>query len=172
MTAMAALRRTVVVGVQQPALRLISAVWPPTRRSIPGYLVVVLAMYIRLYFGHIRAVRTKEAEAEDERKRKHVLVSMRNLLHYEQNGCGSEGGDEGAAGAKKEADAKKLHGLIFDDIENGPVTKIGIAPDHPDLVEIKRRLGVRARKELRRALDEHAAIAAPAEESKYGKYRI
>ena len=29
-----------------------------------------------------------------------------------------------------------------------------------------------ARKELRRALDEHAAIAAPAEESKYGKYRI
>ena len=125
MTAMAALRRTVVVGVQQPALRLISAVWPPTRRSIPGYLVVVLAMYIRLYFGHIRAVRTKEAEAEDERKRKHVLVSMRNLLHCEQNGCGSEGGDEGAAGAKKEADAKKLHGLIFDDIENGPVTKIG-----------------------------------------------
>ena len=162
MTAMAALRRTVVVGVQQPALRLISAVWPPTRRSIPGYLVVVLVMYVRLYFGHIRAVRTKEAEAEDERKRKHVLVSMRNLLHYEQNGCGSEDGDEGAAGAKKEADAKKLHGLIFDDIENGPVTKIGIAPDHPDLVEIKRRLGVRARKELRSAIDRtRAARAVP-----------
>lgn len=29
-----------------------------------------------------------------------------------------------------------------------------------------------ARKELRRSLDEHAAVAAPAEDSKYSKYRI
>ena len=29
-----------------------------------------------------------------------------------------------------------------------------------------------ARKELRRSLDEYSAIAAPAEESKYGKYRV
>ena len=29
-----------------------------------------------------------------------------------------------------------------------------------------------ARKELRRSLDEHAAVAAPAEESRYGKYRL
>ncbi len=152
--AMAGLRAVVVLGVQAPAMRVIGTVWPPTRRSTPGYLVVVALMYIRLYFGHIRTVRTKEAEAEDERKRKHVLVSMRNLLRYERGSSEAEDEEErGAAAAKKRADAKKLHGLIFDDVENGPVTKIGIAPDHPDLLEIKRLLGVRVAQELRTTID-------------------
>ena len=41
------------------------------------------------------------------------------------------------------------------------------------LIEGESEVAVKAaRKELRRSLDEHAAVAAPAEESKYGKYRL
>ena len=163
--AIAVVRRAVVRGIQAPAVRLIGYVWPPTRRSTPGYLVAVLVMYAALYFGHIRAVRTREAEAEDERKRKHVLVSMRNLLRYEQeDGSGEEDGKD----SRKEADSKKLFQLIFDDVENGPVTAIGIEPDEPDLLEIKRLLGVRVQKELRSAIDRTrtARAGARADEQK------
>lgn len=108
---------------------------------------------------HIRGVRTREADAEDERKRKHVRISMRNLLRYEQELSASESSTEedkekaAADKKKKEADAKKLFQLIFDDVENGPVTKIGIAVDEADFVEIKRMLGERAHSELRSAID-------------------
>jgi len=41
------------------------------------------------------------------------------------------------------------------------------------LIESDNEAAVKAaRKELRRTLDEHAAIAAPAEQDKYAKYRI
>ena len=147
------LRGAVRAWVRLPAARLFERLWPPSRGSVPGYLVAVVAMYAALYFGHIRSRRTREAELEDKRKREHVLVSMRSLLAYEADGTADE---------KKRADAKKLFDLIFDDVENGPVTTIGVPADQPDYVELKARLGVRAQAELRTAVARtRAARAAP-----------
>jgi hypothetical protein len=115
------------------------------------FLGAVVAMYAVLYFGHIRAVRTREAEREDERKRKHVVASMRQLIAYEKALMCGEGGGRGK-GRKKLADAKKLHGLLFDDVENKPVTAIGIAPTDPDYVRLRAALGERAASELRSAI--------------------
>jgi hypothetical protein len=170
-----AFRRAILKWVRAPAQRLFYAVWPPTRRSYPAYLAAVVVMYAGLYFGHMRAVRTREAEAEDGRKRDYVTTSMRNLLAYEAAAApaAAEAVAEGEAkkegvgavpepAAKQAADAKKLCDLLFDDVENGPVTAIGVPADDPDYLAIEQLLKRRAAEELRTTIDRTRAARAAA----------
>lgn len=62
----------------------------------------VVLMYAGLYFGHIKAVRTREADREDQRRRTHAVVSMRNLLAHEDKGLS-------AAAAAATAGSKARH---------------------------------------------------------------
>ena len=73
---------------------------------------------------------------------------MKNLIAHEDKRLLSATASSGAK-AQSPADAKKIYDLLFDDVENEPITSIGIAEDNPDYVRLCAFLGERAKAELR-----------------------
>jgi len=150
-----------------PGERLLAAVWPPRKGTYGYYIAAAVVTYAYLYFAHVRNVRTKEAEEEDKRKSGYVLVSMKNMCEYEDYRekalAAKDGGDaaaaeedsKDAAAAKKlkPADAKKLFDLLYDHVENAPVSAIGVASDDPMYIRLVALLGVRATEELANATE-------------------
>lgn len=148
-------------------------------------------MYIGLYFGKLRATRTKEAEAEDQRKLEYARESMANLLAYEalrrsekvqvakRSSDDAENKDEKKK-EKKPADARKLFEVIFDDVENSPITAIGVAPDDAAFLQVKAMLKAKAAEELQTTISrtlaslDSPAITAAADELKddLGSYKV
>eukprot|EP01048_Picozoa_sp_COSAG05_P011686 COSAG05_NODE_1119_length_5816_cov_7.262375_2_plen_445_part_00 len=125
-----------------------AAIWPPRKQTAPIYLVVWAAVSAGLYFGFVRVGRSKESEWEQERKRKYAEASLKNVLEYEQKrvdeeaaaeakdedaaepktGAAAKGGD--AEGDKKTApDVQKLLSLLYDEVEAGAITKLGVNGD-------------------------------------------
>ena len=147
-----------------PGEKLLAAVWPPRRGTHGYYIAAAVVTYAYLYFAHVRNVRTKEAEGEDNRKSEYALISMRNMCEYEDyrekalaaaaagddesDAAVAESGDAAAAKKLKPADARKLFDLLYDHVENAPVTAIGVPSDDPMYTRLVALLGVRATEEL------------------------
>jgi hypothetical protein len=124
-------------------------IWPPRRRTAPMYLGVWAMVSAALYFGFVRVGRSRESEWEQRRKRTFAEASIKNLLVYEQtrrqeqaaaeqNGERKAPGDSGVAEArdgddngysleaKKAPDVKKMLSLLYDDVEAGAITTLGV----------------------------------------------
>lgn len=160
----------------------IKHIWPPNNlKRCLAYGGVVAIMYAILYFKYIKVRRTAEAIAEDARKKKYVLDSLHNLLEYEDerqkllnlapkneepekepasavpDGTVTPDKQEDELGSPtakklKPADAAKLYQLLFDDIENGPVTLVGVDPGSTAYQRGVEMLGTQTTVELKRAI--------------------
>ena len=132
-------------------------------------------MYAALYFKYIKVRRTREAIAEDGRKKDHVQNSLDNLLEYEDERlelllaspkeaeeAECKAGTSPAPKTLKPADAQKLYELLFDDIENSPVTILGVDPASESYVRGVRMLGDQTAAELTRAIARTQAARAGA----------
>jgi hypothetical protein len=143
-----------IVAAAMPYYRFL---WPPSRRTYAAYLIIIAAAYTGIYFSHMRQVRTAEAEAEDARRRSHVKTSLENLLRYEDFRAGLVGSADPEVQKKlkqlKVADAKKLYALLFDDVENAPITAIGVSADDAGYMRAVGLLQERTAAELETAIE-------------------
>eukprot|EP01043_Picozoa_sp_COSAG02_P008535 COSAG02_NODE_274_length_26244_cov_36.943507_33_plen_703_part_01 len=145
--------------VQRRVMPVYRYMWPPSRRTYAGYLVFVAVCYIGLYFSHMRHVRTAEAIAEDARRRVQVKISLDNLLRFEDYRAGLLKAADADPEAKKKlkelktADAHKLYSMLYDDVENAPVTAIGVGSKDTGFVRAVALLRERAASEVRTEID-------------------
>ena len=147
-----------------------AAIWPPRKQTAPLYLTVWAAVSAALYFGFIRVGRSKESEWEQKRKRKYAEVSLKNLLEYEKKRV-EEDAETASANARTKADQRggedkkepddkktapdvqKMLSLLYDEVEAGAITKLGVDKNETwyraSLTLLRERLEV----ELREAID-------------------
>lgn len=162
-----------------PVYRLVAKygrlVWPPRRQNAVVY-VSAWAAIMGIFFATISTSRSKEAEWEKSRKRKYAEASLRNLLDYEKarlqeqvkaesqrrgddsamqvDSAPSDGmGSEEAAKPKKPPDAKRMIDLLFDEVENGNITLLGVDKNVPWYRNSVQLLKERIEAELRAAID-------------------
>ena len=161
--------------VQRLVARYIRLVWPPRRQNAVVY-VGAWAAIMGIFFATISTARSKEAEWEKSRKRKYCEASLRNLLDYEKarlqeqadaerqqrsedsakvNGdATSEAQDSGdAPKPKKPPDAKRMIDLLFDEVENGNITLLGVDKNLTWYQKSVALLKERVEAELRDAID-------------------
>jgi hypothetical protein len=120
-----------------------AAIWPPRRQTAPLYLGVWAAVSAALYFGFVRVGRSRESEWEAKRKSEFAEASIKNLLEYEQKRRDEEAEEEtkkasdssgtttGAEGdddkdKKTAPDVQKMLSLLYDEVEAGAITKLGV----------------------------------------------
>jgi hypothetical protein len=123
-----------------------AAIWPPRKQTAPLYLGVWAVVSATLYFGFVRMGRSKESEAEQLRKRLYAEASLKNLLAYEKarlheeeaavaavrgaaapKGTTTGSSESGDEDKKKTApDVQKMLSLLYDEVEAGAITAIGV----------------------------------------------
>eukprot|EP01052_Picozoa_sp_SAG31_P065767 SAG31_NODE_24583_length_478_cov_1.092348_1_plen_135_part_01 len=124
--------------------------FPPTRHNFWAYLAVAAALYSVQWFGWLRDKKTRESEAQDSYTRSHVVATMANMLAYEKlrrqrqleddqkqlqpaesgsqsadatpSSTTSAGEAEQPAQNMKAADARKLFDVLYDKVEDAPIT--------------------------------------------------
>ena len=155
-----------------------AALWPPRRENAwifgSGWGVIMCL----IYFLAIRTGTSQEAEWESKRKRSYAEASLRNLLKYEEQrvqeekeakekeaqaskAAGDEptkakkDGDEKKKDSKKKEapDAKRMLDLLYDEVENGSITKLGVDASSEWYRSSVALLKERVELELREAID-------------------
>ena len=147
-------------------LRLFNA----NRKNIWYYLAVALALYTIQYFGWVRARLTKEQDSANQRNRRQAVTTMGNLLAHEDRRLAllAKKAEEEAKPADgpekpeakkaekidtKPAEAEKLYKLLFDDVENAPITAIGVCADDPLYTRTRGLLAARTVVELKNVME-------------------
>ena len=114
--------------------------------------------------------RSKEAAWEAKRKRQYAEASLKNLLEFERKrlqeeaeaqkpaaakAAGSSGAGTGDAGDEKKTapDVQKMMSLLYDEVEAGAITSIGVDKDAAWYRESVELLRARVEAELRETMD-------------------
>eukprot|EP01052_Picozoa_sp_SAG31_P023394 SAG31_NODE_1926_length_6892_cov_3.588105_2_plen_404_part_00 len=114
-----------------------------------------------MYFGFVRTGRSEEAEAEKRRKRTYAEASLTNVLEWEAARLKEEarpnksGPDDKSKcdEKKKPPDVDKMLSLLFDDVEGGSITTIGVSQGAVWYRQSVALLKARIEAELREAID-------------------
>lgn len=128
------------VGID-PAL-----IWPPGLHSLPVYVALWLGTMSILLFWYAFPKLPAQAEKQQAASKDFKLAALQNLLTAEKE-LEKEG-----AGSKDGADAQKLYDMLFDDVEQQPVTCLGIKADHPAFADTLALLKSRVNEELKQTV--------------------